>query len=360
MTPSSQPGQQRPQTDAEGQVAPKEPSSDPTAILRDIRDLIDKGEWKQGLAKLDAFNQVTPRTIENRPINAMAHLLKARALLSLGEIAKAWAEGDRAIALAKEALQPAIEAEAICVLANIHWKKGKFDQALSVLEKANEAAARSKDERVMGIVNLEKASVHMKTKDYDVAEREYRQAIVALEKVGELRQLARAYNNFAHVFFYQAQWQKAEEMFLKCKRISEKGGFRSIGAWASFNRAEALIELDRLDEAQKELEWALPVLEELGDVYGQTVANSVHGVIHARKGDFARAEAQLEKARQLAERLDLPVLKGRLAYEYGLLNKLRGDIQAASILFKEARDIYMRHGATSELVRIEKELKELH
>jgi len=331
----------------------------PEAVLKDLRDMIDKGDWKQALAGLDSLQQATPKNIESRPVIASCHLLRARALLHLGDMTKAWAEGDRAIAIAKEAGRPAIEAEAMCAVANVHWKKGRLDKALEILDKATEAAKLSKDERVQGIVSLEKATVHMKTQAYNDAEREYRDAILALEKVGEQRQLARAYNNFAHVFYYQGQWEKAEEMFLKCRRLSEKAGFRSIGAWAAFNRAEALLELKRIDEARKELDWAMPILEELGDNYGLVVTNSIYAVLHAMGKDFAKAEASLDKARELNLKIDIPHMKGRLAYEQGLVCKYRGEKAKAVKLFKEAKAVYVKIGSTSEVHRIEKELKEL-
>lgn len=335
------------------------PTKGPEAALKELRDMVDKGDWKQALAGLDELQQATPKNIETRPVIATCHLLRARALLHMGDLTKAWAEGDRAIAIAKEAGRPAIEAEAMCAVANVHWKKGRLDKALEILEKASAAAKLSKDERVQGIVSLEKATVHMKTQAYDDAEREYRDAILALEKVGEQRQLARAYNNFAHVFYYQGLWEKAEEMFLKCRRLSEKAGFRSIGAWAAFNRAEALLELKRVDEARKELDWAMPILEALGDTYGLVVTNSIYSVVHAMEKDFVKADASLEKARQLNQKIDIPHMKGRLAYYQGLVCKYRGEKARAIKLFKEAKEVYVKIGSTSEVHRIEKELKAL-
>jgi len=336
---------------------PLDPS--PTTVLSEISGLIDKGDWKVALTKLDAFQQATPRTIETRPTIAMAHLLKARALLHLGEITKAWAESDRAISLAKEAAQPAIEAEAQCVIANIHWKKGELDKALAVLAKAQETAKRSKDERVLGIVSLETAAVHSKKNDFDNAEREYRDAILALEKVGDQRQLARAYNNFAHVFVYQGQWQKAEEMFLKCRRLSEKAGFMSIAAWAAFNRAEALFELLRVDEARKELDWALPLLEKMGDIHGQVIAHGLYCIIYAKGGDFAKAEEHIKKAESLAVKLELSSLKGRLLFQRALLHKFKGEKSKAVKLLKEAKELFTKQGNLSEVLRIDKEIKGL-
>jgi tetratricopeptide (TPR) repeat protein len=340
--------------------ASKEPlDSSPTTVLNDISGLIDKGDWKLALTKLDAFQQATPRTIETRPVIAMVHLLRARAFLHLGEITKAWAESDRAISLAKEAMEPAIEAEAQCVIANIHWKKGELDKALTILVKALDNAKRSKDERVLGIVSLETAAVHSKKNDFDSAEREYRDAILALEKVGDQRQLARAYNNFAHVFVYQGQWQKAEEMFLKCRRLSEKAGFMSIAAWAAFNRAEALFELLRVDEAKKELDWAMPVLERLGDLHGQVIANGLYCIVYAKGGNFTKAEEHIGKAESLAVKLELSSLKGRLLFQRALLHKFKGERSKAVKLFKEAKELFTKQGNLSEVTRIDKELKAL-
>ena len=331
----------------------------PEATLKHLRDHVDKGDWKTALTEIDALQQSTPKTLETRAIMASCHLLRARALMHLGDFTKAWAESDRAQSLAKEALRPAIEAEAMCVVANIHWKKGKLHEALSLLEKATVVAKASNDDRVQGIVNLELASVHMKKLDYNDAEREYREAILALERAGDHRQLARAYNNFAHVYLYQSLWQRAEEMFLKCRKLSEKAGFRSAGAWASFNRADALLELGKVKEAKAELDRALPILEELGDTYGQVVTKSIYSVVYAMEGDFALAEGSLDAAVELNKKIDIPHLKGRLSRDRAIVCKLRGDKTKAIKLLKEARDVYQALGSTSEVTRADRKLKEI-
>jgi tetratricopeptide (TPR) repeat protein len=321
--------------------------------------MIDKGDWKQALVEIDELQQSTPKTLETRSILASCHLLRARALQHLGDLTKAWAESDRAIKIAKDAKEPAIEAEAMCVVANIHWKKGKLDESLAVLEKAAAAALAAKDDRTKGIVSLEMASVHMKKEEYSDAEREFRDAILSLERSGEKRHLVRAYNNFAHVFFYQGLWQKAEEMFLKCKKLAERSGYRTIGAWAAFNRAESLIELKRMGEAKTELSWALPILEEVGDNYGQAVTTSIYSVISAMEGDFVKSEEYLARAVELNKKIDIPHMAGRLAYDRAMICKYRGDRTHAVKLLKEAREVYQRTGATSEIARIDKKLAEL-
>jgi len=339
-------------------VSSQSPSG-PEATLRHLRDHVDKGDWKTALTEIDSLQQSTPKTLETRAIMASCHLLRARALMHLGDFTKAWAESDRAQVLAKEALRPAIEAEAMCVVANIHWKKGKLHEAHALLEKAFVVASASNDDRVIGIVNLEMASVHMKTQEYGEAEREYREAILALERAGDHRQLARAYNNFAHVFLYQGMWQRAEEMFLKCRKLSEKTGFRSAAAWASFNRADALLELDKVKDAKEELDRALPILDELGDIYGQTVTKSIYSVIYAMEGDFAKAEKTLEMAKELNKKIDIPHMKGRLAHDLSMICKFRGDKSKAIKLLKEARDVYQAVGSTSEVARMERKIKEI-
>ena len=331
----------------------------PGPELLHVRGLIDKGEWKQALVQLDRMQQSTTKNLEGRTATATIHLLKARALLHLGEITKSWAESDRAISMAKLAQAYAIEAEAQCVVANILWKKSELGKALIVLDKAFESATKAKDERVLGIVSLERASIHGKQKDFHSAEREYREAILALEKVGEQRQLARAYNNFAHIFVYQDQWAKAEEMFAKGKRLAEKAGLRSAAAWAAFNRAEALFELMRVDEAQRELEYAMPILEEAGDTHGMVIARGIYSTILATRKDFEGAEAELKKAEQLFEKLELPSLKAKLIFQQGLLSKFKGEKAEAIRLFREAKDLFTTSGSESDVARIDKQLKEL-
>lgn len=334
-------------------------SRTPKDILEEARALMDKSEWKRTIELLNEIFSDHLKDQTARPAVARAHFLRAQCLVHMGEFDRAIDECDRAITMARASMDALVEGETLRLMGNIGWKKADYKKAQEHLNRAHEIAVQLKDDRLEGMVHLELGAVYMNTKDLLVSEREFREAVLSLEKSGDMRELARAYNNFANNFMFQKKWEKAAEMFGKCKKIAEKVGDEGFVAWGAFNRAECLVELGRPKEAMEEVLLAIPILERTDDNQGLIGAYQIAGLVYAKLGDWKEAEEHLIKARRLAQKCKLPVSEGTIVKDIGRIYKWRGDKDKALLYMKEAKEMFERLGAKQELDRLTEDMKDL-
>ena len=338
---------------------PTTAAKDPKDIIIEARKLMDKAQWKKATEALKDVLSNPSKDTKDKPSLARAYAMRAQCQAHMGELEKANDDSIKALTLAREVLDAAVEGEALRLQANFAWKKADYKKAMELLPKALEIAKRIKDIRLEGMVHLEMGTVHTFTDDNLFAEREYREAVLALEKAGDMRELARAYNNFADNFMTLRKWDKAAEMFAKCKKFAEKVGDEGIVAWGALTRAACLIELDKPKEAQQELDLSIPILERTQDCNGLMYALEIRGLIYAKLKDWKQAEEYLIKARRLAQNVKMPVAEGGIIRDIGRIYKMRGDKDKAVLYLNEAKIIFEKFGAKRELARVVEELKGL-
>jgi tetratricopeptide (TPR) repeat protein len=238
------------------------------------------------------------------------------------------------------------------------WKKGEFKQALEHLRKALDLTIGLKDLRLEGKVRIDMGMALGPTGELTAAERELREAILALEKVGDMGELARAYNNLGNMIMVSRNFDRAAQMFAKSKKLCERLGDLSNAAFGALNRAECLVELDKAPEALEELNMAYPIIERKGDNYALMAINDIFGLAYAKMKEWSRAEEHLLEARRLAQENSMPVAEAKILTDIGRLSKWRGNKQLATQYFKEAQKIFEKHGAKTDVQRVLEEMME--
>jgi len=321
-------------------------------VLSQARSFLDKGEGKKALALIDSFLKANAGSIANRPLTAKATVLKAESLLLLSDFSTAQENCDKALALSKLVNDPSLEAESRRILGNIGWKKGDLKFALEQLTKALDTAQNLKDLRLEGRVRIDLASTLGHMGELSSSEREYREAILALEKAGDTNELARAYNNLGNVILTTKNYDRAAQMFAKSKKLCERIGDMPNAAFAAINRAECLIELDKSPEALEELEMARPIIENTGDNYALMALKDIFGLVFAKMKDFSKAQEHLATARGLAHQLAAPLSEAKVLVDIGKMHLWKGEKDKAMQFFKEAKAIFEKSGAKSDLQQL--------
>jgi tetratricopeptide (TPR) repeat protein len=338
---------------------PTKAAMDPNELVTNARKHMDKAQWKLAIEDLKDAITSASKDPNIKAQLGKAYFLRAQCFVHMGEVDKAIEDSNKAMAISKDVMDVSLEGETLRLQANIAWKRAEYKKALELLPKALEIAKRTKDIRLEGMVHLEMGSIYTITDENMLAEREYREAVLALEKSGDVRELARAYNNFADNFMTLRNWEKAAEMFAKCRKFAEKVGDDGYVAWGSFNRATCLIELDRPQEAMKDLDLAIPILERTDDHNGLMAALESKGLAYGKLKDWAQAEEYLIKARRLSQKVKMPVVEAGIIRDIGRVYKMRGDKDKAAIYLNEAKAIFEKFGAKRELARVVEELKGL-
>jgi tetratricopeptide (TPR) repeat protein len=321
----------------------------PKDVLVQVRSHLDKGEGKQALELVDSYLKASSSTVSNRPLIAKATVLKAEAHLFLSDFSKAQENCEKAVSLSKQVKDPYIEAEALRMMGNMCWKKGELKLALEQLGKALETAQNIKDLRLEGRVRIDMATTLGHMGEQTSSEREFREAILALEKAGDTNELARAYNNLGNVILTDRNYDRAAQMFAKSKKLCQRIGDMPNAAFAAMNRAECLIELDKAPEALEELEMARPIIDGTGDNYAIMGINNIFGIVYAKLKEYPRAQEYLVTARGLAHQLSAPLSEAKVIVDIGRMHKWKGEQDKAMQFFKEAKAIYEKAGAKRDL-----------
>ena len=173
-------------------------SKQPKDVLAQCKLMLDKGERRQALVQLDALTLALLNDQLMRRELARAYVLKAESHLNLCEFTKAQDACNKAMVISREIRDTSIEASALRILGNMCWKRGELQTALEDLIRALELAVELKDPALEGTIRVDKATVLGHMGDIGASERDFREAMLLLEKVGDQRELARAYNNLAN------------------------------------------------------------------------------------------------------------------------------------------------------------------
>jgi len=328
-------------------------------VLKEANDLITQGEWTQAIKLLDPL--LDKYTEDPVLMNAIVrgYLLRGFCHSELSEMTLSQKDYDKALEHSLTLKDKTLQAQSHARLANILWKTAKRELALKHIDQAKTIADRTKDPFLEGLVGLERATIHMLSEKPEIIEKEYRSAILALERSGDLRELSRAYNNFATNFLYRADFVKAAELFDKARKIAQRANYAPMVAWGSFNRGGCLSELGRFDEALAELDVAVPILHKTNDVFGLQGAQEIYGIIYSKKKDWSKAEEHFLIARGLAQKCKMQFGEAKTLYNMGRMYKWRGDKARAMRFFKEAKEMFTKLEARSDAEIAEKEMKEL-
>jgi len=330
----------------------------PKDVLVQCKEMLDKGERRQALVQLEALTLVLTNNHLLKKELALAYVLKAETHLNLSEFTKAQDSCNKAMIISRELKDVSIEASSLRILGNMCWKRGELQTALEDLIRALQLAVEIKDPALEGTIRVDKATVLGHMGDIGASERDFREAMLLLEKAGDLRELARAYNNLANTIMNTKNWERAAQMFAKSKKLCEKLGDAPSAAFAGLNLAECLIEMGQWKNAIEELDIIYPVIEKAGDTYALLAVTHTYGLAHAKAKEWPKAEEYMIKARRLSQKASIPMAEAKVIADIGRMFKWRGDKEKAQLYLKEAIEIYSRMGAKREVQGLLDEIKE--
>jgi tetratricopeptide (TPR) repeat protein len=327
--------------------------------LEEARDLILKAQWVEATTLLGKHVENRPKDDRSKSVFIKVLLVRAFALTELSDLDGAEKDSLMALAHSRELKDTNLEGEALRQLANVTWKKGDIKKAQRFLDDAQAIAKKFDYERLKGLVHLERGTIFCQTTRLDLAEREYRDAILSLEKAGDLQELARAYNNLGCTVYFTKDYERGVEIFSKARKIAQRAGYSSLISWGAINLAVCLYELGRFKEAQEELDIALPILERSKDTVGILSVYETNGLIYAKTKEWEKAEIHLFKGLALAQRSGMPLNEGRAFADIAKMYMWQGNKTEARRNLKKALDILDKLGAKTEADKVREDMKDL-
>jgi|HubBroStandDraft_4_1064222.scaffolds.fasta_scaffold03063_2 tetratricopeptide (TPR) repeat protein len=382
-------------------LAPSEPSIEPatpgllptasvTAGLTHLggsRAVLEEAERLAAQGRLTDAEMLFARALakDNEPGTALQY---ARFLRRLGRFSQAQAllEG---ILERTTAGEEHWKAGAYNYLGMLCRDRGEFDDAEKMLNKARSFAdhPRAREATIAAYNNL--GQVFRDRGDLAEAEKMHKQALELCKPAGDDASLASAYGNLAHIYLIRDDYEQCEVMNRKAIELSEKIGNEEGLTIALRNQGHLLLDQNRLAEAEQAMQRSLAIATKIGrqksmaDAYlslaqlrlaqheldevdrlidkalelnerigrrkGVARVFNLRGVLQQARGDSQQAEQSLLRSIEVAREVGDRVCMANAYQALGMIFKSRGEASAATILWRDARQIFDKVGITQRV-----------
>jgi tetratricopeptide (TPR) repeat protein len=200
-----------------------------------------------------------------------------------------------ALGAAQEVGRKDLEAAALDLLASTHRARLELDEAEELLARARDLAEESGAIVGRGWVFLTWTRIYLLRGHIEQAEAAAQESIRLFSEAGAVWGAARALNHGAWVAWSAGDLVKAEKRFRESIRTLKPLGDRAALCESQRGLAELLVELGRIDEAER---FALEARETVGptDVTSLSTTSTALGVVRAAQGRDVEAETLLRDA----------------------------------------------------------------
>jgi len=198
-----------------------------------------------------------------------------------------------------------------------------FDAATS----SGDVATASMAKRALGLVAKE-------LNDMDAAEAQMRDAVRLGERAGSGARTGEARMSLSLILAHRGRSAAALREADRADGLL-RGHDR---ARVQMQRALVLQHMGRLGEALEGYRRALSGFRRSGDGLWEARVRCNRGVLHAYRGEYRAAEADLLEAERLCEHLDLELLLGMVRHNLGYVYALRGDVPLALRWYDRAEE----------------------
>jgi len=238
-------------------------------------------------------------------LQARAKLLSrhASALITEGKAIEAEQEFGNVAALARQAHDPALEAEAIGSIGDLQYNRGAMADALTNLQLAYRLWVRLGNEKgrldALSMIANVYADGHVA--QYDRAIEYYRQLLVGYEQHGRPSDVADTLFNIAATFQTKGDLAAAELHYRRALASFQKLGRPQDVAYTKNALGLALVKQGRAAESLQLLDAAVTYFDRTHDVPNAATARQYRGMAYRMVGRPAEALTELEKARRFFE-----------------------------------------------------------
>ncbi|MHA2253577.1 MAG: tetratricopeptide repeat protein, partial [Candidatus Kariarchaeaceae archaeon] len=302
-----------------------------------IKGLIEKGEFDQALQAIAADNLIE--------YNLEKQLLKTDILIAKGEY-------DTALTIAKETKEKAreqknktIELAAMIGELTVHWKKGKLEESLEILNNCEKFILEMDEvERMESLVweaqlLNRKGGIEYQTGKIEEALRDYNFGLAVLSDLDDQKGITATLNNIGIIHASQGNYDMAIDFYEKSLKIKEELGNKQDIANSLNNLGNIYRSKGEFVQAFDYHSKALSLREEVGNQ--QYIAYSLNnvGIISSQIGNLEVAIEYLRKS-------------------LAIRSELGNELELASTLYNIIKAYYL-HDSIEEVNRYIKQLREI-
>jgi putative nucleotidyltransferase with HDIG domain len=273
------------------------------------------------------------------------------------ESAVARALCDRSFAVAREAGNDLLAAEALNTLGGLELAAGALAAARKHFLDAVELGRQSRElgariERNLGIV----ANIQG---NFDEALARYERSLEECRAANDEHGCAVAYGNLGIVSTDRGEFDRADGYFTACYEIAARAGDVHLEGQCLVNHAEVHIARGRYEDARRNAEAALALFDQLDARSSKAEAYRMLGMVYRETGRSALAESRLRSAMELAVSAGSLLGEAEATRELAILYQASGRNQEALTLLNAAHRLFARLEARLDLVNVDGKMAEL-
>jgi len=316
-------------------------------MLNSIQRLAETGHHAAVAQQLGAL---PPHELEQSPTLALLFGI-AQARLGQHNAGKEWVEIGLETARARS--DHAVEARALNVSGAIAFQEGRIDEAIGYFTRGLAEAENMGDRATVGRCSNNLGSIASLRGMYGRALGSYTMALAAFQQVRHHAGVAEALHNLAITYREQRDLAHALETEERAAQESAAAGDLALEAKIRCGRAAIRLLGGDAEVAQLEVQRALTMQREIGDVVGEAESLRILAGALAALNQLLQAEAMLFEVIGRATTLNRPLLLAQAERDLAaLLHRERRDEQATP-LARRARERFEQLGATVEVRRLE-------
>jgi diguanylate cyclase (GGDEF)-like protein len=267
----------------------------------------------------------------------------ASVLLAEGKESASEQESIKALSLARQAHDVALEAKSLNEIGYLQYSRGAMADALANLQTAYRLSAQIGDQsaRLEALSVIANVYADRQVGQYDRAIEYYKQLLVEYEKHGQPNDLADTLFNIGSTSEAKGDFAAGELHYRRALAMFQKLARPSDIAFTKRALASALMKQGRAADAVRLLDEAVAFYEKTPDAAGLASARQFRGMAYRRVGRLTEALRELDLARGTYERDKNFRFLERNAEETALVYAQLGD-------YRSAYDAAKRHATIGE------------
>ncbi|MCP3905124.1 MAG: CHAT domain-containing protein [Planctomycetes bacterium] len=278
----------------------------------------------------------------------LSEMIRAAERMAIEHLADALEATGLFVEVADERSDPALQAQARRARAHALAYGNRLDEALKLIGATTDFARRSGDARVMGEVKMTELHVLSRLGRSDEALIAGRDALKAFDDAGDTRLAARAEVNLGIAHRTRGDAEAALACFDRARGVLAADPI--VTAQIDSNRAEALLDLNRFEEAESVFRDALAAFEQAGLSAAVAIVEGNLADLMSRQGRIEGALYHFEQARRCMSD-EAPGDVARLNAEEAETLLVAGMVEDAAESLADALSSLEHHGLAWEAAR---------
>jgi len=201
---------------------------------------------------------------------------------------------DRALEKARPAGVLPVQAGALRTMGAIQFHQGNYSQVFTIYEEAIKLYTEIGDRRGYGSAVNNLGDINRQLGNYVRAREYFEQALHTSREIGERWSECIGLLNLCLVAQHQNDPQAALDYSQQALNLAQESGYRSAESFALVGKGNALLALDRLDEALASIQASIDLRTEMGEQNMVMESRSALARVHLAQQDIPAALAQVE------------------------------------------------------------------